>query len=208
MSYVEIKTKEMFDYESAELDTVFYNYMNIITHTLRQSKVDSREKQPVQPLSIYMKVCHKFCYDCSVVMCLNLFLTKWRDFINNNEDCLHYREYILGKSQQCIRDLNERFSFSKYRFNELCGCTDDLRSSIKEIQWTEYISRNVIDEDYEIQFEKSLSWQNNLGSHMRELNKHLNYFKQVPHKVYRNNILVPLVFKLNNDCVGNIIQYL
>lgn len=190
-------SKSLFDYEAESLSRVFYTYLSLYS-TMSCKLKDS-------PLCEYMdKICSKYCYDCSVIMSLNLFLSKWEHMINNSDEYLHYKEYISGKILQCIRDMSERFSFSTNKFEYLCGCINWSKSYEEDKEWESFENKTA--ENEYIFIEKN-SWRNDLKKHLIELNNHLKYLKK-PHIVYRNNILVPLIMRLNNDCVNNIIEYL
>jgi hypothetical protein len=204
----ESELKCLFDIEASFLDRVFYNYLqlNLVSQNIlsgrQYNKFNISEEMIKQEYII--NICSKYCYDCSVIMTLNIFLDKWKKIINNNDGYLYYKEYIFGRILICITSLNERFDFEKISLNGeynkyyyLCGCIDYDRHMRENIS-----QQNETEE----QIYKKISWKNDLKSHLIDLNKHLLYLK-TPHNVYRN-ILIKLTFRLNKDCVSNIIEYL
>ena len=220
-----LNEKEQFDMEAEFMDRVFYKYM-IMLSIYKKKKDDIKEGMPDYMFS----VCGEYCKDCATGISLNGFLNKWKIFINNREDLLHYKEYITGKLTEYIDNIIIRFSYyDNCSLRDLCGCVNYNREIKENKIWKDYIEDTkgtgvsgyiVLDnlqmisihcnssDEYKNKFKNSLKWRTDLNKYLGLLREHLNYFKRVPHKNYRDNILIPLIFATNNDCVKNIIQYL
>lgn len=203
--------KALFDNDAEFMDRIFYRFMvfNAISIKVRDN---IRQGMP----DYLLDICGIYCKDCTTVMALNRFLDKWKIYINNEEHFLTYKEYIIGKISETINQIKERYdSFDDTSFKHLCGCTNFDRGIEEDILWRNHMQsykHGVITssshEEYKNIFEGSLAWRNDLNKHLNKLNSHLDYFKRVPHKVYRDNILVPLTFATNSDCVNTIIGFL
>ena len=222
--------KATLDLEAEIMDRIFYRYMvfNAISKKMRN---DIRDGIP----DYLSDICGTYCKECATIMCLNKFLDKWRVFINSHEELLGYREYITDKISETINEINERLSYDSFhdemflRFPGLCGCTNFNRYVKETTLWNNHIKTYksgkfeglIIDEDNKVStvicnthdeykniFDSTLFWRNDLNKHLKHLLLHHDYFKRLPHKVYRDNILLPLTFALNSDCVNIIIGFL
>lgn len=224
--------KATFDLEAESMDKVFYKYM-LFNAISKKMQNDIRYGMP-DYLSV---ICGTYCKNCATIICLNKFLDKWRVFINNQDELLGYREYITDKILETIYEINEifghniRFNNEMFlRFPHLCGCSNFNRYIKEGNIWNNHIRSYkggkfegfIIDEhnnistvicnthdEYKNIFESKLfSWRNDLNKNLKHLLLHKDYFKRIPHKVYRDNILIPLTFVLNRDCVNIIIEFL
>jgi hypothetical protein len=222
--------KATLDLEAEFMDRIFYRYMvfNAISKKMRN---DIRDGMP----DYLTDVCGIYCKTCATIIGLNKFLDKWRIFINTHEELLGYREYITDKILETINEVKERLSYDSFHdelflsFPGLCGCSNFNRYLEETTLWNNHVRTYkaggtfegfIIDEssnlycvtcnthnEYKNIFEDTLSWRNDLNKQLKHLLSHQDYFKQVPHKVYRD-ILIPLTFSLNKDCVNIITGFL
>lgn len=223
----------LFNKECEFMDRIFYKYQ-----TMRSIYKKKREEMKSEMPEYMSCVCGIYCKDCAEIMSLNGFLNKWRVFINNREEFLYYKEYIVSMMIKTIENITERFSYYQERISlgYLCGCKDYDRYDKENIEWDKYIRETngqgnegyiIIDnlssnsrlskERIKITCNTSDEFKSEFKRSLiwrNDLNNELDILKK--HLKYfkiiphnsYRNILVKITLVTNSDCVKNIIEYL
>ena len=183
----------------------------LFTRKIRSAAyTDSMNIEFMSDMPFYMtKIVDNYCYDCCYIIVLNKYLIRWRVYINNTTELISYIDVMRHKILQCKTIINNKFEFigdEKYWY--LCGCSELDKQIEEDAEYQKYVETNEIDEDFEQQHKERMSWRTDFYKELYNLDQHLYYFKNIPHKSYRDNILFELMTATNSDCVNNIIKYL
>lgn len=161
-------------------------------------------------MPFYMtSIVDNYCYDCCCIIGLNKYLTRWRVYINNTNELIGYIDVMRHKISQCKNILTNRFELmGDNQYWHLCGCSNLNKEMDEIVEYENYLRLKSVDEKFEEGYKERISWRTNYYKCLYELDQHLHYFRVIPHKNYRDNILFELMSATNIDCVNKILEYL
>lgn len=193
-----------FNQETECLNRLFLRQIRSASYTVSMNIEFMRE------MPFYMRnIVDIYCYDCCYIIILNKYLHRWRDYINNTNNLIHHIDdmrHKISQSKQILTDRVELMSDEPHW--HLCGCSNVDKEIDENAEYENYLRMKTLDEKFEEEYKERISWRTNYYKYLYELDQHLHYFKTIPHKIYRDNILFELMSATNVDCVKKIIEYL
>lgn len=195
---------EKFNQETDCLNRIFSRQIQSAAYS------DIMKQKFMKGMPSYMeKLANAYCYDCCYIISLNKYLKRWRVYINNNENLIKNITDVRYKISQCKSLINNKFEFiGDEKYWHLCGCSDLNKQIEEDVEYEKKLENNELDEQFEEQHKERMSWRTDFYKILYELDQHLYYFKSIPHKTYRDNILFEIMSATNQDCVNEILKYL
>jgi hypothetical protein len=193
-----------FNQETESLNRIFSRVIRSAADT------DATKVEFMNGMPDYMKnLIDTLCYDCCYIISLNKYLNRWRVYINNNSELIGYIDNMREKISQCKSTINNKYEFIGHEhFWYMCGCGDLDKQIEEDVEYEKYVETNEISEEFEYIHCARMFWRTNYYKQLYELDQHLHYFKTIPHKNYRDNILFELMSATNEDSVNKILEYL
>lgn len=202
-----------------KINNVDYLYDEFIKETRALERIFSRELNSMALTDVmkkefenntlpYKNITIKYCYNCCCIITLNEYLKKWKIYINNNIKLVNEIDALRKKKLFCENLIKDRFELLQDENNwNLCGCSDFNREQEEIYYYNKYLKdkKNI---QLENEYMKKIIWRTNYITELVELENQIDYFKRIPHKVYRDNILFELMTATNMDCVSKILEYL
>ena len=195
---------EKFNQETECLNRIFSRKIRSSAYT------DSMNIEFMKGMPFYMtNIFDNCCYDCCYIVILNEYLRRWRVYINNTSELIGYIDDMRHKFFQCKQILTNRFELiGDEPYWYMCGCSNFNRETDENVEYQNYLKTKCVDENFEEEYKERISWRTNYYKYLYKLDQHLHYFRTIPHKNYRDNILFELIGSTNIDCVNKILEYL